>query len=552
MISPFEKGGQGGFMKVVTFYSFKGGVGRSLALANIALLLATRGRRVLAADFDLEAPGLSMMSELVPNPHEVERGLFEYLLELLNYENPNLADYLIYPKIEGVDLAFLPAGNLKNGYDLSKLDFARLFEEGNTDLRSKDVNSERNPLSQFRREIEELGFTYALLDSRTGMTEIAATCTLGLADVVVMLSGLNDQNLQGTRWVLDMLEGRLSAEDIIVVFSPVPEAEEELKVERLQCAREIVGNRDVLLLPYHPRLALVEELFVKEWKETFLAQKYRQLASKISRRNPDDIEGIIEEEEQLEKLYAKVIRNPKDGAEMAYISAGEFIMGTSDAQIDSLLRQFPDWERSWFDRGKPQRRIYLDGYWIYKYEVTVAQYRKFCQETGRRMPSEPKWGWQDNHPVVNVTWYDAVAYCEWAGVQLPTEAQWEKAARGTDGRIWPWGNEWDANKCNNGITGPGKTTSVDSHPQGASPYGVMNMAGNVWEWCADWYDENYYVSAPERNPHGPVSGNRRVLRGGSWSSDVPNYLRAASRYRYNLENWSSVYGFRGVALRLPR
>nr|MBC8228857.1 tetratricopeptide repeat protein [bacterium] len=136
---------------------------------------------------------------------------------------------------------------------------------------------------------------------RTGMTEIAATCTLGLADVVVMLSGLNDQNLQGTRWVLDMLEseGGLRSEDIIVVFSPIPEAEEELKTERLQRAREIVGNRHVLLLPYHPRLALVEELFVKEWKETSLSQKYHQLASKISRRNPDDIETIIEEGKRL-------------------------------------------------------------------------------------------------------------------------------------------------------------------------------------------------------------------------------------------------------------
>jgi MinD-like ATPase involved in chromosome partitioning or flagellar assembly len=239
---------------------------------------------VLAVDFDLEAPGLSMMSDLVPNPREVERGLFEYLLALLNDENPNLSDYLIYPKIEGpdsrdaakrdVDLAFLPAGNLKDGYDLSKLDFARLLEE--------------NPLSQFRSAIEALEFTYALLDSRTGMTEIAATCTLGLADVVVMLSGLNDQNLQGTRWVLDMLEreGGLRSEDIIVVFSPVPEAEEELKAERLQRAREFVGNRDVLLLPYHPRLALIEELFVKEWQEISLAQRYHKLASKIYRRNP--------------------------------------------------------------------------------------------------------------------------------------------------------------------------------------------------------------------------------------------------------------------------
>ena len=237
---------------------------------------------------------------------------------------------------------------------------------------------------------------------------------------------------------------------------------------------------------------------------------------------------------------------------MVYIPAGEFIMGTSDEQIDALLRQFPNWNRSLFDDEKPQRRVYIDGYWIYKYEVTVTQYRKFCDETGRKMPVEPDWGWQDDHPIVNVTYNDAAAYCNWAGVQLPTEAQWEKAARGTDGRIWPWGNEWDANKCNNFQTGPRKTKPVDSYPQGRAPYDVMDMAGNVWEWCADWYDGNYYASAPERNPHGPVSGNWRVLRGGSWSDDSPSYLRAAYRDGSNPGSGNRYNGFRGVALRLPR
>ena len=320
-------------MKVVTFYSFKGGVGRSLALANVSLLLATRGRRVLAVDFDLEAPGLSMMSDLVPNPRKVERGLFEYLLALLNDENTNLADYLIYPEIEGVDFAFLPAGNLKDGYDLSELDFARLLEEG-----------ERNPLSQFRREIEELGFTYALLDSRTGMTEIAATCTLGLADVVVMLAGLNEQNLQGTRWVLDMLEGggELRSEDIIIVFSPVPEAEEELKAERLQRAHEIVGGRDVLLLPYHPRLALIEELFVKEWQETSLAQKYRQLASEIYRRNPDDIEAIIEEGRRLFFQNAEIDKAKENFDKALQINSNDGEANFYAGIIASIKKQYED------------------------------------------------------------------------------------------------------------------------------------------------------------------------------------------------------------------
>ncbi len=203
--------------------------------------------------------------------------------------------------------------------------------------------------------------------------------------------------------------------------------------------------------------------------------------------------------------------NPVDGAVMIYIPAGEFLMGSND-----------------YDDEKPRRNVYLDGYWIYKYPVTVAQYRKFCQATGRQEPPPPDWGWKDDHPIVNVSWNDAVAYAKWARVRLPTEAEWEKAARGTDGRRFPWGNEWDAKKCNTWESGPRRTTAVGSYADGASPYGIQDMAGNVWEWCADWYDAHYYKSAPNRNPTGPDSGKYRVLRGGSWYYYVRN-CRAALR-----------------------
>jgi len=231
--------------------------------------------------------------------------------------------------------------------------------------------------------------------------------------------------------------------------------------------------------------------------------------------------------------------NPKDGAVMVYIPEGEFLMGTSDAQIDALPGQLQGWIRPWFVDEKPQHSVYLDGYWIYKHEVTVAQYRKFCQENGRPMPIAPSWGWYDDHPIVNVTWHDAGAYSQWAGVALQTEAQWEKAARGTDGRMWPWGNEWDSRKCNSGESGIRKTTPVGSFPSGASPYGLMDMAGNVWEWCMNEYDAVFYIKSSLNNPVpggiiSLVNNNftkvRNVcgVRGGSWGCD-PVLSRAAYR-----------------------
>lgn len=249
--------------------------------------------------------------------------------------------------------------------------------------------------------------------------------------------------------------------------------------------------------------------------------------------------------------------NPRDGAVMVYIPVGEFIMGTSDEQIDVLIGRFPGLRRSWFNSEKPQHTVYLDGYWIYKHEVTVAQYRQFCQETGHRMPPTPfpstgeekGVGWEDDHPIVNVNYNDAIAYSQWAGVELPTEAQWEKAGRGIDGRLWPWGSEWDSSKCNS-VDSVGKTTSVGRYPLGASPYGVMDMAGNVWEWCADWYDDNYYRKAPSHNPPGPARGTWRVLRGGSWRY-VPSSVRVANRYRASPVSSSPSMGFRCSSLGSP-
>jgi sulfatase modifying factor 1 len=222
--------------------------------------------------------------------------------------------------------------------------------------------------------------------------------------------------------------------------------------------------------------------------------------------------------------------NPKDGADMVFIPAGPFKMG--------------DVDRS----DNPRHTVTLSGYWIYKNVVTVKQYLKFCAATGHAKPSapsfDPNWSKED-HPIVNVSWDDAKAYCDWAGVRLPTEAEWEKAARGTDGRKYPWGDAWDASKawCSKSSFGDaGGTTAVGKY--GISPYGLSDMAGNVWQWCADWYDADYWKSDHGADPTGPTSGSFRVLRGGSWDNVNPGYFRSASRGRD--ASGLSLLGFRGA------
>jgi iron(II)-dependent oxidoreductase len=218
-----------------------------------------------------------------------------------------------------------------------------------------------------------------------------------------------------------------------------------------------------------------------------------------------------------------------DFGEMVLVAAGEFWMGSDNGDPDE----------------RPRHRIYLDAYHIDTYEVTNAEYERFVDATREPAPGY----WTDarfnepRQPVVGVTWEDADTYCRWAGKRLPTEAEWEKAARGTDGRVYPWGDQWDASRANSNESHPGKPAPVGSYPTGVSPYGAHDMAGNVWQWVADWYDKDYYGRSPERNPKGPDSGTYRVLRGGSWSFD-PVLLRTTFRYTFTPFNRYDSIGIR--------
>ncbi len=227
--------------------------------------------------------------------------------------------------------------------------------------------------------------------------------------------------------------------------------------------------------------------------------------------------------------------------DMVLIPAGEFTMGDNTRYNWSFLLAYNIYDG-------PEHTVYLDAYYIDKYEVTNKQYKKFMEETGYRMPR----CWNDarfNHPdqpVVGVTWDDAVAYAKWAGKRLPTEAEWEKAARGRDKRLWPWGNKFDKTKCTvweSQETGARWTTPVGKYETGASPYGCYDMAGNAWEWCADYYDPNYYSLSPVKNPSGPAEGFQKVVRGGGVLY-FGHFARCAARYRVPWYAQSPQIGFR--------
>jgi formylglycine-generating enzyme required for sulfatase activity len=241
--------------------------------------------------------------------------------------------------------------------------------------------------------------------------------------------------------------------------------------------------------------------------------------------------------------------------ETVLVPAGDFWMGSTDLDKEA------------WDGEKPYHQVYLDEFLISKYPVTVAQFARFVEADGHITYAEKQksfYTWRtprgkdssttgkENHPVVNVSWNDAVAYCVWLSkatgkrYTLPREAQWEKAARGTEGRIYPWGNQVpDKTRCNIDHWFDGTTPVGYFGRAGESPYGCADMIGNVWEWCADWWQEDYYRHAPRRNPQGPDTGTTHTRRGGSW--DVSRWL---ARCSYRLGNdpvyYSYNIGFRPV------
>lgn len=213
-----------------------------------------------------------------------------------------------------------------------------------------------------------------------------------------------------------------------------------------------------------------------------------------------------------------------DNMTMLYVPAGEFTMGYGEGLQDQ----------------RPSHTVYLDAYWIDKTEVTMGQYA-LCVGAGKcRRPkgAQPS----EDSPVVNGTWDDANSYCAFVGAPLPTEAEWEKAARGTDERMYPWGSEMDKARLAL-FTWDNRMPAVGLHSDGASPYGVLDMAGGAFEWTADWYAPSYYSQSPKENPTGPRSGKQHVIRGGWWEW-CPSYYTCNLNPTYSstVRNGTGYYG----------
>ncbi len=241
--------------------------------------------------------------------------------------------------------------------------------------------------------------------------------------------------------------------------------------------------------------------------------------------------------EQLRKPRPVPEKQGHPKAPMVVISEGNFHMGANGT--DTL------------EDERPQHEVWIDRFEIDAFEVTTGHYAEFLASPAPLAP------WQGeavdltqhrDRPVIGVSWFDADAYCRWRGKRLPTEAEWEKAARGTDGRLFPWGNQVPHEESANFGLGARFSYSqvlapVQRYEPGRSPYGLHQMAGNAGEWVADWYGANYYETGPLKNPTGPDLGSFRVVRGGSWS-DLPKYLLTYGRFKLPPETRNSYTGFR--------
>jgi formylglycine-generating enzyme required for sulfatase activity len=290
-----------------------------------------------------------------------------------------------------------------------------------------------------------------------------------------------------------------------------------------------------------------------------------ELAESYSRATPIAIVKLFLQGWGVYPTPYEIMRG-RDEKEMVLVPAGAFEMGSTEEEVEAayqLAKQFyNEADRAWYESEKPRHWVWVNAFYMDMNKVTLGEYKVFIRETWETAHRElPEWivnyMHSNQYPVIGVRWGDADAYCRWAGKRLPTEAQWEKAARGIDGRWFPWGlipvDGKRANYCDANCDSPWKDKSqndghrylspVGAYELGKSFYGIDDLAGNVWEWVQDWYDSNYYRNSPERNPINEKEGQYRVVRGGSWDSDA-SFLRASFRGWRDPDSHTDFVGFR--------
>ncbi len=376
-----------------------------------------------------------------------------------------------------------------------------------------------------------MGLQYPVLSAGEVMVLAAATGTQISSDYDKAEHGLF------THYLLAGLRGEADADkdQIVTLRELVPfvrervahTAVEELNREQtptLLPGEEALKTRSGLQLAHvapggaarHALNQKEQELKVLEEQERRVDEQTKLTA--IQQQIEERKKQIEEKQKGIEVARAPAYQAPpvnlpkemtgKDGAPMALVPAGEFLMG-SNAEADS-----------------PEHPVHLDSFYMDKFEMTNARYAKFLEDTKRNPPffwDEIRLPGEGDRPVIGVDWHDADAYCTWAGKRVPTEAEWEKAARGTDGRRYAWGNDepsslmanynWDGKRTWQGLS---TISPVGSYEAGKSPYGMYDLTGNLWEWVFDWYDATYYRLSAKENPTGPAKGTMKSLRGGAW------------------------------------
>lgn len=252
-----------------------------------------------------------------------------------------------------------------------------------------------------------------------------------------------------------------------------------------------------------PKALEARDKVVKIWEERVAKSKERFTSTE------QRINALEAEKDHLEDRLRQ-LRPQANARRFIKIPEGSFQMGSREE--DSPFNE------------RPLHIVFLSSYYISPFPVTNVDYFEFVNCTGYPVPLHWRQGTYPpgtgRHPVVNVSWSDAVAFAEWIGARLPTEAEWEKAARGTDGRLYPWGGRFSEENCN-ALSPAGRVKAVDEYPAGRSIYGLWDTSGNVYEWCSDFFHESYYMNSPNENPQGPAGGYERTVRGGSYMDNRP-------------------------------